>query len=95
MTTHPRLPATHGAEERTTMYSSKVGEVTKEIQFLCHNSKARLLRGRREEKGREGEGRREGEGEREGGRGKEEEGRREKEGGREGEGSREERGRRK
>ncbi len=57
------------------MYSSKVGEVTKEIQFLCHNSKARLLRGRREKKGREREGgREEGEGEREGG----------KEGGREG-----------
>ncbi len=56
------------------MYSSKVGEVTKEIQFLCHNNKARLLRGRRE-KGREGEGRREGGGRRG-------EGRREKEGGR-------------
>ncbi len=60
------------------MYSSKVGEETKEIQFLCHNSKARLLRRRREKKGREGGregGREEG---REGGR----EGR--KEGGREG-----------
>ncbi len=55
------------------MYSSKVGEVTKEIQFLCHNSKTRLLWGRRE-----GEGRREG-----GGRGKEG-GRREKGKGKEG-----------
>ncbi len=49
------------------MYSSKVGEVTKEIQFLCHNSKARLLRGRREKKGRE-EGKGEKEGRKEGGR---------------------------
>ncbi len=48
------------------MYSSKVGEVTKEIQFLCHNSKARLLRGRREKKGREREGGRRGKGRREG-----------------------------
>ena len=50
------------------MYSSKVGEVTKEIQFLCHNSKAKLLRGGKEGgRGREeGEGRREEGGRREG-----------------------------
>ncbi len=53
------------------MYSSKVGEVTKEIQFLCHNSKARLLRGGKGGRGREGGGRRE----KEGGRRKEERGR--------------------